>query len=543
MKVHAGQGSFAPEDPPFPGSRPDTVYEMGNCMGNQYHVYTYDGAGRVTRDVLMHMTGQEDEVRRLESEYSPAGQLKSQILYDHVYSGGILARCNFTFDTDGRQTSSNYEWFNRFQAEPEMWARDSTAYDLMGNVIMIESDHSGYSAGRRHLKEDIQITDSTVVRTYSELVDGSWLPASRTSFLQERGTGTTVTLDEAWSGGKWVNQSKETTTATPDGLTTESFREAWVDKDWRPAWRRVRVRSEDGTASIDSSEEYVNGTWLPVVRGQRTFDRASGTTVELRERWDNGWTPDEKYIFVNTSEESSRGVDSIWRHGVLAEAWEWVFLPSGYAVTGGWRSTDGAWNASGWKESRSFTSSGQPSETVCAMMSGGTWTPIDRFLYSYDNDRLHSKQHFTHFEGEWVLSPVNGTYEDPERWPPDGWLRSQESTMGFGGYAELIFAYRTDVTGIARSSIALPGESALHQNYPNPFNPATTIPFAVSTGTRTTVAIYDVLGREVGRPVDEWKDPGEYRVQFDASGLASGMYICRFTAGPVNRTTKMVIVR
>ena len=42
---------------------------------------------------------------------------------------------------------------------------------------------------------------------------------------------------------------------------------------------------------------------------------------------------------------------------------------------------------------------------------------------------------------------------------------------------------------------------------------------------------------------DEWKDPGEYRVQFDASGLASGMYICRFTAGPVNRTTKMVIVR
>ena len=42
---------------------------------------------------------------------------------------------------------------------------------------------------------------------------------------------------------------------------------------------------------------------------------------------------------------------------------------------------------------------------------------------------------------------------------------------------------------------------------------------------------------------NEWKDPGEYHVQFDGSRLASGMYICRFTAGSANQTRKLMLVR
>ena len=55
--------------------------------------------------------------------------------------------------------------------------------------------------------------------------------------------------------------------------------------------------------------------------------------------------------------------------------------------------------------------------------------------------------------------------------------------------------------------------------------------------------MYDLLGREVAVLVDERKAPGSYEVQFDASGLASGVYIYRMTAGGFVQTRKLVVLR
>jgi hypothetical protein len=125
-------------------------------------------------------------------------------------------------------------------------------------------------------------------------------------------------------------------------------------------------------------------------------------------------------------------------------------------------------------------------------------------------------------------------------WAFYGW---NSDWIWFNGFYELSFGYRAAVSGVAGPNDEKPEHSTLTQNYPNPFNPTTTIPFTVAEGARTTIAIYDVLGREVARPVDEWKDPGEYNVEFDAKGLASGMYLCRFTSGTVCKTTKLLLTR
>jgi cyanophycinase len=94
----------------------------------------------------------------------------------------------------------------------------------------------------------------------------------------------------------------------------------------------------------------------------------------------------------------------------------------------------------------------------------------------------------------------------------------------------------------------------LHQNYPNPFNPVTTIKFAIpksvetlhaSTGsaTATSLRIYDVLGREVAVLVNSEKSPGTYEIKWDASGLSSGIYFYRLTAGSFIETRKMLLLR
>ncbi len=76
----------------------------------------------------------------------------------------------------------------------------------------------------------------------------------------------------------------------------------------------------------------------------------------------------------------------------------------------------------------------------------------------------------------------------------------------------------------------LPGEFRLEQNYPNPFNPSTTIQFAVPFQSKVKITLFDLLGREVTTFVDEEYKPGEYKLVFEAEGLASGIYFYRIAA-------------
>ncbi len=83
----------------------------------------------------------------------------------------------------------------------------------------------------------------------------------------------------------------------------------------------------------------------------------------------------------------------------------------------------------------------------------------------------------------------------------------------------------------------------LEQNYPNPFNPSTEIQFSIVNPQFTILKVYDLLGREVAVLVNERKVPGSYTVRFNASGLASGMYLYRLTAGKFSETRKMILLR
>lgn len=83
----------------------------------------------------------------------------------------------------------------------------------------------------------------------------------------------------------------------------------------------------------------------------------------------------------------------------------------------------------------------------------------------------------------------------------------------------------------------------LKQTYPNPFNAASVISFQLATNCPVTLAVYDLLGREVALLVNETKAPGSYTVQFDAAGIASGIYLYRMTAGSHVQTRTMIVVR
>jgi len=83
----------------------------------------------------------------------------------------------------------------------------------------------------------------------------------------------------------------------------------------------------------------------------------------------------------------------------------------------------------------------------------------------------------------------------------------------------------------------------LEQNYPNPFNPTTTIKFAVTKESNVNLSIYNVLGELVSTLVNEQLKTGYHQYEFDASNLASGVYIYRIIADDFVETKKMVLLK
>lgn len=79
--------------------------------------------------------------------------------------------------------------------------------------------------------------------------------------------------------------------------------------------------------------------------------------------------------------------------------------------------------------------------------------------------------------------------------------------------------------------------------YPNPFNPTANIQFNIVNKGLVTLKIYDVLGREVSVLLNEEKLPGNYSVQFNGSGMASGLYFCRLTSGNYEKTEKLQLLK
>jgi hypothetical protein len=93
-------------------------------------------------------------------------------------------------------------------------------------------------------------------------------------------------------------------------------------------------------------------------------------------------------------------------------------------------------------------------------------------------------------------------------------------------------------------TIHLPKAYRLDQNYPNPFNPQTTIRFAVKEQGKITLTVYDLLGREVQKLVDDLYRPGEYQVVWYTANVAAGVYFYQFRAEKnIVLTRKMVLLK
>ena len=89
----------------------------------------------------------------------------------------------------------------------------------------------------------------------------------------------------------------------------------------------------------------------------------------------------------------------------------------------------------------------------------------------------------------------------------------------------------------------LPTHFSLGQNYPNPFNPTTTIQFTIPVKSFVSLEVFDILGRQVSVLLSKQLSSGRYSLQWNASGLPSGMYFYRLTAGTFSEAKKLILLQ
>lgn len=83
----------------------------------------------------------------------------------------------------------------------------------------------------------------------------------------------------------------------------------------------------------------------------------------------------------------------------------------------------------------------------------------------------------------------------------------------------------------------------LNQNFPNPFNPSTKISWQSPVGSHQILKIYNVLGNEVATLVDEYNSAGTYEIEWDASGLPSGVYFYQLKTKGFVEIKKMILMK
>jgi hypothetical protein len=113
-----------------------------------------------------------------------------------------------------------------------------------------------------------------------------------------------------------------------------------------------------------------------------------------------------------------------------------------------------------------------------------------------------------------------------------------------------VYIYSDSLVVVKQISNAVPEKFELSQNYPNPFNPKSNIKFSIPktpissiAGLEVSLAVYDILGREIEVLVNQNLNPGSYEVYWDASKYSSGVYFYKLVCGSFSKTKKMILLK
>jgi uncharacterized lipoprotein YddW (UPF0748 family) len=283
------------------------------------------------------------------------------------------------------------------------------------------------------------------------------------------------------------------------------------------------------------------------------FLPVAGTTdvpESLRVTWHSSWLASAYQLQVGTDSSFASGL--LWNESALADTFRIVRGFQGQ-LTYYWRvRATGGGGTSLWSSVYSFRT-GFPATPALAFPQNSQadlpvflsfrWNPaLSGKLVSYRIQMAKSGDFASPLLDSAGVSDTSIASPPLEYFTIYFWRVRAVNSVGTSPWSAT-FKFRTiQVTGVEPSP-DVPSTFGLDQNYPNPFNPTTMIGYQTPVAGRVTIIVYDVLGQEVGRLVDEVQPPGRHTVPWNGSNRASGVYLVRMTAASFTATKRMLLIK
>ena len=270
--------------------------------------------------------------------------------------------------------------------------------------------------------------------------------------------------------------------------------------------------TDNGTSWLPTTAFTLNGCYALAVHSDGTIFAGTSMTGMFR-------TTDKGL----TWEEIDNGLTNPFVNALLVTPPGVVFAGTGgFFATGVFRSTD---RGTHWEHTAldSVMVSGLTSSADGTMFAGTSRSGV---FSSTDNGDTWNEEN----------SGLTSLHVTALAVSPEGFLFAAADSGGMFRSSEPLAPVVDHPAGRAESFW-------LAQNYPNPFNPSTTITYALPARSHVALAVFNTLGQEVATLVRGEQEAGYHEVVFGASGLSSGVYFYRLTAGAFAATKKLVLTR
>jgi hypothetical protein len=167
-------------------------------------------------------------------------------------------------------------------------------------------------------------------------------------------------------------------------------------------------------------------------------------------------------------------------------------------------------------------------------------TSVTLYFNKFDTEEDNDPVKIYDLASQELLAEYSGSYQAPELPPPVTSPSGQMFVTFSTNYAITAPGweayYNTDPVGIVETS----GIESFFI-FPNPFDQLSVISYQLSVSGKVLLKVYNVMGHEIAVLVNEQKQPGEYEVLFDGSGLPSGIYYCQLIVDNFSQTRKMIL--
>jgi hypothetical protein len=424
-----------------------------------------------------------DLKQKHEYTYDSNGNMTMDLRKQNGGSGWVnFSRYTYTYNSKGNITLKLYEVWEQDSANWVNGNRNTFTYDSNGNMTSdLGEIPSSSDTSWINIKQYIYVYDSNNNITLMSYKSYSQ-NVLRHIYTYDSNGNMTFKFGDSWDrdSSRWVANSKTTYTYDSNGNMTFKLGDKWYPN---------------------------RASWVNVDRNTYTYDSNGNMTSDFREWFYDytTWIISGKNTYAYDSNDN---MTSNLCRSSNSDGTNWVDL---------------------YRHTFTFNTNGNLISHLYEFTYTGNLTNQDRYTYTYNsNGKLTSYLSEIWLGTEWAN---NLTYFS--------FVGEKGNIYSFYGAKVEIF-YNT-TTKVEEDENIL--DYALSQNYPNPFNPSTIISYSIPKSELVELKVYDLLGREVANLVEEEQTAGNYKIEFDASKLSSGIYFYRLQSGGFTNTKKLILLR